>query len=413
MQPFAKARFLDRRTPPHIGTLILLSGTGAVAMNMFLPSLPAMAVHFETDAGVMQLSVTLYLAMNAVFQIFLGPLSDRFGRRKVTLVSMAIFTLAAWASIYAETIEMFLVYRAIQAASVAGLVLGRAAIRDQYGMDDAASMIGYVTMGMAVVPMVGPAIGGLLEESFGWVSNFWVFAGLGVAMTLLVYFDMGETNRNMTPDMTTQFQSYPELFRARRFWAYCLAAATSAGAYFAYLGGAPFVGAEVYGLDPAALGFYFGAPAVGYLIGNGISGRFARKMGVNVMIMAGASVTASGMTICLILLLSIQDPGPLVFFGGVSAIGLGNGMLLPSATSGMMSVRPHLAGSASGIGGAFITAGGALFAALAGAVSTPEGGALPLVIIMLSTSVMPLFCMAYVMNRERQVSTEGAESPPQ
>ena len=86
-------RFLDRTTPPHIVTLTVLAGIGALAMNMFLPSLPAMATHFGTDYALMQLSVSLYLGMNAVLQVFIGPISDRYGRRPILLVGLAIFPI--------------------------------------------------------------------------------------------------------------------------------------------------------------------------------------------------------------------------------------------------------------------------------------------------------------------------------
>ena len=151
---------MDRSTPPHIFTLIVLTGLGALSMNIFLPSLPAMSEHFSTDYRVMQLSVALYLAGSAVLQIVVGPISDRYGRRPVLLWGIGIFLVATLGCILAPTIEVFLAFRMLQAVVVVGLVLGRAVVRDMYPQDQAASQIGYVTMGMAVVPMIGPAIGG-------------------------------------------------------------------------------------------------------------------------------------------------------------------------------------------------------------------------------------------------------------
>lgn len=102
-----QAIFLNRSTPPHISTLILLAGISALAMNIFLPSLPGMAVYFDTDYRLLQLSVALYLAVNAVMQVVLGPISDRFGRRPVVLAGMAIFLLATLGCIISTNVYVF------------------------------------------------------------------------------------------------------------------------------------------------------------------------------------------------------------------------------------------------------------------------------------------------------------------
>ena len=167
MSSLARGQFLDRSTPPNIFTLILLAGVSALCMNIFLPSLPSMTEYFDTDYGVMQLSIAVYLAVNAVLQIVVGPISDKFGRRPVILAGLAIFLAATIGCIYAPNAAVFLTFRMLQAAVVVAMVLSRAVVRDMVSADEAASMIGYVTMGMTVVPMLGPALGGLLDSAFG------------------------------------------------------------------------------------------------------------------------------------------------------------------------------------------------------------------------------------------------------
>ena len=371
-------------------------------MNMHLPSLPAMADTFNISYSDATLTVTLFLAMNAVFQFVVGPLSDRFGRRPIVLICMAIFCVSSVGCIFSTKFEMFLFCRLIQAIVVAGLVLSRAAIRDVYSQDRAASVLGYATMGMAILPLVGPAVGGNLEVHFGWVASFWVLLGVGILVFTLAYFDMGETNKQKSSSMAVQFRAYPELLRSRRFWGYCITATFSAGAYFAYLGGAAFVGREIFNLSPGILGFYLGAPAVGYIAGNGLSGRFSVGLGINRMILTGTIITAVGMTFCILLFL-FTIPIPLSFFGCVCFMGLGNGMVLPNATAGMMSVRPHLAGSASGIGGTINTAGGAAIATATGAILTPSTGILPLLLIMLACTIMSIISISYVVRRAKEL----------
>lgn len=372
-------------------------------MNIFLPSLPAMAKSFDVTYATATLSVTLFLAMNAVFQLFVGPLSDRYGRRPIVLWSLVIFCISSFGCILATSFEVFLICRLLQAVVVAGLVLSRASIRDVHTQDRAASVLGYTTMGMAVLPLIGPAVGGGLEVQFGWIASFWVLLGIGIFVFLLAYLDLGETNQHKTTSMAVQFRAYPELLKSRRFWGYCLTATFSAGAYFAYLGGAAYVGREIFDLSPATLGFYLGAPAMGYILGNGLSGRFSTALGVNRMILTGTLATTTGLLLCIVLFL-FTTPLPITFFGCVCFMGLGNGMVLPNATSGMMSVRPHLAGSASGIGGTINTAGGALIATGTSAILVPGTGTLPLLFIMLTSTLMSVVTITYVIKRSNDLN---------
>ncbi len=391
-----------RSTPPHILTLVLVSGLSALSMNIFLPSLPNMTEYFRTDYRLMQLSVALYLGVNAVIQILIGPVADQMGRRPVILWGLALFCLATLGCLLAPTAEIFLAFRMAQSVVAVGLVLSRAAVRDLYPQDKAASMIGYVTMGMAVVPMIGPAIGGVLDELFGWKANFWLLLLLGLAAWTLVRVDFGETAGKSGLTLAQQFREYPELLRSPRFWGYSLASGMSAGAFFAYLGGAPFVGTEVFGMSPGKLGFYFGAPAVGYFLGNFVSGRFSVRFGVNRMVMWGCWANGLGVTASLLIMLS-GGGSALTFFGFMTFVGLGNGMSIPNATAGAMSVRPHLAGTASGLSGAIMLGGGAGLSALAGALLTPETGALPLLWLMLATAVLAVAAISVVIWRERQL----------
>jgi DHA1 family bicyclomycin/chloramphenicol resistance-like MFS transporter len=391
-------RFLDRSTAPSIFTLIVLTGLGALSMNVFLPSLPQMAEYFGAEYGVVQLSVALYLGVNAALQLLIGPLSDRYGRRPVMLVGVAIYCLASLGCLWAPDVITFLVFRMIQASVVVGLVLGRAVVRDLYPRDQAASMIGYVTMGMAIVPMVGPVIGGALGQAFGWKANFWLLFGAGLVILLLAWADLGETARKGEGRLRDQFAQYPTLLLSRRFWGYSLSSTLASGAFFAYLGGAPLVGARIFGLEPALLGLFFGAPALGYFFGNFISGRFSVRVGVDRMILWGALITVAGLSTGLGLFF-LGYKTALVFFGSMTFVGLGNGMVLPNATSGMMSIRPDLAGTASGLGGSIMLAGGASLSALSGVILSQSDQAYPLIYLMLACAIGAAASAIYTARR--------------
>ncbi len=375
----------------------------AIVMNMFLPSLPNMTAHFGTDYSVMQLSVALYLGVSGVLQVFIGPVSDKFGRRPVILWGLVAFMVATLGCILAPTAEIFLIFRMCQAIVAVAMVLSRAAVRDMFEQDKAASMIGYVTMGMAVVPMISPMFGGILDELFGWKANFWVLFVLGGLTFWLALSDMGETAVKSGKSLSAQFAEYPELLTSPRFWGYSLAAGFCSGAFFAYLGGGPFVGSTVFGMTPFWVGIYFGAPAIGYFFGNMLTGMLAQRAGVNRLVMTGAMINASGVALSLFIFL-IGYGSPLSFFGLMTFVGLGNGLVIPNATAGMLSVRPHLAGTASGLGGAIMIGGGAALSALAGASLSETTGAFPLLYIMLATALAAVASILAVFWRERRLA---------
>jgi len=392
------------KASPHLVTLVMAAAVGPLAMNVFLPSLPGMARHFDTDYAVMQLAVSFYLAATAVLQLFIGPASDRFGRRPVILVCFAIFLVGTVAAVYAPTVETLLFCRLLQAFASGGLVISRAVVRDTVGTTEAASQIGYITMGMSVVPMVGPMIGGFLDELYGWQAGFWLSLAFGLVALGFAFFDLNETNCNRSGSLAEQFRAYPQLLGSGRFWGYTLTAACTAGAFFAFIGGGPYIATEMLGLTPSQYGSYFGIISLGYMLGNFLSGRFAKVFGLNRMMLSGNVVAVSGMVLAITLFAG-GIYHPLSLFGPVFFTGVGNGLTLPSANAGVVSVKPHLAGSASGLGGALQIGGGAALSMLAGALITAQSGPFPLLWIMLLSSAGGVVGTLWVIHAARR---EGA-----
>ncbi|GHA54641.1 Bcr/CflA family drug resistance efflux transporter [Amylibacter ulvae] len=394
--------FLNKETPPHILTLVAIAGVAAIPLNIFLATLPAMAEYFDTPNSMMQLAVSGYLALTAVIQLIIGPLSDRFGRRPVTLVGLAIFILASVGAALSQSFVIFMIFRAFQTAASTGMAISRATVRDMVPRNKAASLIGYVTMGMSLAPMIAPPIGGFLGAAFGWQANFYVLTGAGALVFLLAYFDQGETNINKSTSIGAQFRAYPELLTSRRFWGYAATNAFAAGTFFAYLGGAPFIAKEVYGLGPSTIGIYLMITPIGYMIGNGISGRFSTVMGIERMLLVGGMVTVVPMVISMAVI-AAGVTHPLGLFAFTFFIGFGNGMVLPSANAGLLDVNPALAGSASGLGGALLTFGGALLAGLTGYLLVDSTTAIPLVACIFASSLIALITSVFTIRIERAV----------
>ena len=381
----------------------MMAAAAAMSMTVFLPSLPAMTAYFGTDYAIMQLSVSLYLAVTGALQLVIGPLSDRYGRRPVMLAALSIFLVATLGCLLAPNVTVFLICRMVQGVIVVGIVLSRAVVRDMVPEAQAASMIGYVTMGMALVPMVAPMVGGALEQVFGWHAVFGFLFFSGAAVLALVWADQGETAASAGRPLSEQIREYPILLLSPRFWGYALSAAFVSATFFAFLGGAPYAASEVYGMSPVWTGIAFSAPALGYAAGNGLSGRFSARLGVNRMMLIGACIVTGGTGLSVALSLGGLSH-PAVFFTAMATVGIGNGMVVPNATAGLLSVRPSVAGTASGLGGAVMIGGGAAVSVLAGLVMEGASSSLPLQVLMLSAAIISLMCTLFVIARTAQVS---------
>ena len=353
---------------PMLFTLIVASSLSPLAINVFIPSMTSIARDLQSGTAAVGLGLSLYLAAMAVIQLVAGPLSDRYGRRPIMLGGIALFLVGTLLCLFATRIEFFLAGRIIQAASATGIVLSRAIVRDLYSREQSASMLGYVTMGLAVAPMIGPAIGGFVDTAFGWRAVFWMLGGIGVLTLALLVFDLSETNRTRGAPMATQFRNYGALLKPGPFWNYAGVAAFTSGVFFAFLGSAPFISVERLGMTPAGYGLWFMLCSVGYISGNFLTARFSQRLGLRVLMIGGASASLSAGLLTLAFF-SLDMVTPLTLFGPMMLVGFGNGLSVPTATAGGVSVKPDAAGAAAGLLGAFQIGIGAIFSVVAASAS--------------------------------------------
>lgn len=382
-------------SPPRFLTLVLLAALSVLSLNMFLPSLASIAAEFGVSYALVSLAMSGYLAITAVVQIIVGPLSDRYGRRPLLLASLGVFTLASVGCVLANDIRVFLGFRVLQAAIVSTWGLSMAMIRDSHPQQKAASLMGYVSMAMAVGPMIGPMIGGGLDALFGWRANFMLFAASGVALLGFCWIDVAETNKTPSTTFASQFRAYPALLGSGAFWAYSLCMTFSVGTFYTFLAGAPLVAEAALGLSSATLGFFMGSTTAGFGLGSFLAGRYAKHFAPSTMMITGRGVASGGLAVGLGFILA-GFINPLSLFGSAVFVGIGNGITMPSASAGAMSIRPDLAGSASGLAGALTVAGGALLTWVTGNVISAELGIYQLPSIMLGTTLLGLLCAVYL-----------------
>lgn len=393
--------FSPATTPPGLFALIVITALSVLSLNMYLPSLGNMADDFGVSYGLMNLSISGYLAVTAILQLIIGPLSDRYGRRRLLLIAMAIFAVASVGCALATDIYVFLFFRMLQGAVIAGSAVSRAVIRDMAGPQETASRMGYVNMAMALAPMLGPVLGGVLDELFGWRASFHAFSLIGLFVFWLCWADLGETNSSTGRGFGAQFAEWPELFRSQRFWGYTVCIAFAIGAFYIFITGTPLVAQTTLGLSPSAVGACIGLITAGFIVGNIVSTRLVQRKSLTTMMIAGRIVAFAGLLGSL-MLCAMGWVNVFTLFGGVILVGFGNGVSLPSANAGALSVRPALAGSASGVSGAFGVAIGAVVTWLTGFLLTPQNGAVMLLSLMLVCVAISLLAALQVLMIDRR-----------
>lgn len=382
------------KTPPHLLTLILLTGFSPLSLNMFMPSLANIAIDFATDYAIVSWSVSGYLAITAIIQLIIGPLSDKIGRRPVMLIALLFFACASVGCVFARDIETFIFFRMFQGGMTAGYTLSLAIVRDTRSEQQAVSLIGYIGMSMAVAPMLGPMLGGVLDTFFGWRSIFMFYAASGFILFAACWFDLGETKAHVPPNSPETPVGTKALIREPLFWAFSLCSAFSVGAFYVFLAGAPLVALSTFNVTTAELGVYIGTITLGFMCGGFFAGRFGARFDPATLMILGRVVACAGLVAGLALL-ALGFRSPQLFFASTIFVGLGNGITMPASNAGAMSVRPDLAGSAAGFNGAMIVAGGAVLTALTGSLVPATQGATTLLVLMLCSSAAGLCCAVF------------------
>ncbi|MFC3029882.1 MULTISPECIES: multidrug effflux MFS transporter [Roseomonadaceae] len=368
---------VPRAAPPRppIWLLVAIIGIGPFTMQVLVPSLPAMGRDLGASTSTVQLTVTLYLLGVGAGQLIYGPLSDRFGRRPLLMGGLALYAVASLAAALAPGIGELLVARVAQAVGAcAGVVLVRAVIRDVWARDEAASVLGYVTMGMTIAPMVAPILGSLLEQNFGWRASMVACLGFGLPLALVAWLRLEETlpAPQPLPGLGAILRAYRSLWAIPSFRAYAALTACATGIFFAFLGGAPYVVVQGMGYSPVQFALAFAAISVFFAAGNWLAGRLSRRLGILRMLGVGTMIATLGAVGAAVAMV-VFPPHILVFFVPMAAVAVGNGMTQPNAIAGALSARPQLAGTASALVGALQMGFGALMTFIVGLVEFGSG----------------------------------------
>jgi len=381
------------RTPVRwrlLALLIAMSGMGSLSLNILVPAIPSMVAKFATAPANIQLTVSLYLLGLAVSQLVFGPLSDRFGRRPVVIAGLALAFAASSAAWLASSVAALVVARVVQSLGASsGQTISRAIMRDLYDREQAAAMIGLVTSVVVLMPMLAPLIGGVLDTLFGWEAIFLFTAILSGCVCLWALLALPETRRHATTcGAPSHLRSdIAALAASPQFLAYALCAGLGSAPFFVFLGGATHVVVNMLGRSSAEYGLWFFAPSFGFMAGNFLVSRLSTRHGIDTLIRWGIIATILGCLLNIPLYLALPGWEMMTIFLPQIIIGIGNGLLLPTSVAGAVSIRPQVAGTASGCTGFIQMAIAASAAQLGGYIVAEGTSALPMIWLMLAYGV--------------------------
>lgn len=342
-----------RRPWELIILLIIVVSLGPLALSSFVPALPSISEDMGVDAGYAQLALSLSMLSIAVTTLLYGPLSDRFGRRAVLIVSFAAASMGSALAYGAQELTGLIWGRVIQAAGVAsGMVIARAIVQDVFGPQRMASVMGLVTGVMMAAPLLGPFLGGFMVESWGWRSIFALIglSSLVVTVVMLVRLPETHSDRSERLSMTGIRRDFGALLRNRDFMRFNLYVAMAQSGLLTFIGGAPLIVEGVFGHPASAIGYYVSVMALGYMVGSLAASRFSLVLERGGMMWVGSIISIGGLGLALVLaLLRVQELGFLSLAIAAGAVGVG--FALPAAQAGFTSAAAHIAGSASSLAG--------------------------------------------------------------
>ncbi len=366
---------------PSLGEILLLGSLtafGAVTIDLYLPTLPAIARDYGTSAAAVQLTLSTFFVGMALGQLFFGPLSDRIGRRPTILIGCAVYVAASLFCALAPTIEALVAGRFFQALGCcAAMVTCRAIVRDRYDHRDSARIFSLLMLVLAIAPLLAPTVGGWIAAAAGWHAVFYAFVAVGVAISAAVGLRLDESRSAATAQAARGqdvLSAYARLLGHKRLIGYLLVGAANGATLFSYIAASPDLVVNSWGFSESQFGLVFAAIAVG-VVGSSQVNRLLLKHRSPDAILAWATLGAAAAGVALWLVALFDAPVPVVLAAVFVALS-SNGLIAANASAGALNVDPLRAGAISGLMGGINFGMGAAASALAAAMY--DGTARPL-----------------------------------
>ncbi|WP_438294145.1 Bcr/CflA family multidrug efflux MFS transporter [Streptomyces sp. HUAS TT7] len=395
--PGAVASAAVRRTSLLV-TLVLggLTALPPLSMDMYLPALPEVTDALRSPAATVQLTLTACLAGMALGQLVVGPMSDKWGRRRPLLIGMIVYVLATAVCAFAPDVELLIGFRLLQGlAGAAGIVIARAVVRDLYDGVEMARFFSTLMLISSVAPVVAPLIGGQVLRLTDWRGVFAVLTVIGVLLTAVVGKWLHETlpvDRRHSGGVGEALRTMGGLLKDRVFTGYMLAGGLAFAALFAYISASPFVVQEIYGASPQTFSLLFGLNSVGLVVVGQINGKLlVGRVSLDKALGFGLVVITLAATALLLMTSGVfGEVGLAPIAAGLFVLMSAMGLALPNTNAQALMRTPNAAGSASALLGTSSFLVGAVASPLVGIAG--EATAVPMAVVQLASAVAALLC---------------------
>jgi DHA1 family bicyclomycin/chloramphenicol resistance-like MFS transporter len=381
-------------TALQIAVLAGLAATGTLATNILLPSLPQMAASLNVTSAAVTSAITIFLAVFAVGQLAVGPISDRYGRRWPVLIGFAVFFAGSVWCVLASDLAGLLIGRVIQAAGAcATSVLSRAIARDLFSGAALARAMALIMIAMAAAPGFSPLLGGALDHAFGWRSEFVLVAAFAALGAVAYGSVLGETHHaTRTPlDPLAITKTYFGLIADRRFVVPAATVSLIMGGLFSMFSAAPRILIEAMHFSPIQLGLFFAGTVLIVFAAGMLATRLAPRYGLDRSIRGGLVAAATGSV--AMLLVALYSPTFLSYLAALSVFLLGMGIVNPLGTAQAMSPFGDRAGAASALVGFWQMMTAAIGVWLAATISREALFALGVVLTVFSLVAVGLYTL--------------------
>ncbi len=374
-------------------TLVLggLTALPPLSMDMYLPALPEVTDALHRPAATVQLTLTACLLGMALGQLVVGPMSDKWGRRRPLLTGMVIYVLATAVCALAPTAELLIGFRLVQGlAGAAGIVIARAVVRDLYDGVAMARFFSTLMLISGVAPVVAPLIGGQVLRLTDWRGVFVVLTAVGLLLTLVVWRGLGETlppERRQAGGLRETLKAMGGLLGDRVFTGYMLSGGFAFAALFAYISASPFVIQDIYGASPQTFSLLFGVNSVGLVLVGQINGKvLVGRVSLDKALGAGLAVVTLA-SVALLLMASgvFGEAGLVPIAAGLFVLMSAMGLAMPNTNAQALMRSRDAAGSASALLGTSTFALGAVASPLVGIAG--EGTAVPMAAVQVACAV--------------------------
>ncbi|MFF1482222.1 multidrug effflux MFS transporter [Streptomyces sp. NPDC058301] len=379
-------------------TLVLggLTALPPLSMDMYLPALPEVTGALHAPAATVQLTLTACLAGMALGQLVVGPMSDKWGRRRPLLAGMAVYVVATAVCAFAPDAGLLIAFRLLQGlAGAAGIVIARAVVRDLYDGVEMARFFSTLMLISGAAPVVAPLIGGQVLRVTDWRGVFGVLTAVGLLLTLFVWRCLGETlppERRHEGGVGEALRTMGSLLKDRVFTGYVLAGGLAFAALFSYISASPFVIQEIYGASPQTFSLLFGLNSVGLVAAGQINGKLlVGRVSLDKVLGCALSVVVLAAAALLVMVSGVfGDPGLAPVAAGLFVLMSAMGMATPNTTAQALMRTPHAAGSASALLGTSSFLIGAVASPLVGIAG--ESTAVPMAVVQVASGVAALVC---------------------